>query len=126
MGSWHGGSGEAGGVGLMARKVEIDWRGVEEVATGAKMKALVKEAAEAVAENARGAAVRVVGVPGKEPLPVKVYGPDETQGIEYADRAVARVVLAHAAGLAAQAKHGLLSKAASEAGLRLSKRARRS
>ena len=35
------------------------------------------------------------------------------------NRATSRVVLAHAAGLAVQAKHGALSSAASDAGLRL-------
>ena len=116
LGSWHGGSGEAGGV--IVNRVNIDWKAVErEVATSSDMRAAVHDAAEKVAEHARNQGVDVVGVPGEIPIPVKVYD-DTTDGMRV-NRAVSRVVLAHAAGMATQAKHGTLSKAASAAGLRL-------
>lgn len=98
----------------MAR-VKLDLRGLEEVAKSGGARALVEGAAEAVADNVRGLGIRVDGVPGDVELPVKVYV-DDTDGMRV-DRASARVVLAHASGLAVQAKHGALSKAASAAGL---------
>ena len=101
---------------MMAR-VEIDLKGLEEVATSSEMRALMHDAAETMAENVRAQNIRVEGVPGDIALPVKVYD-DVTKGLKV-NRAVSRVVLAHASGQAVQAKHGALSKAASSAGLKL-------
>lgn len=98
-------------------RVEIDLRGLEEVATSREMRALMHDAAEKMAENVEAQSIRVEGVPGDIPLPVKVYD-DVTRGMKV-NRAVSRVVLAHASGLAVQAKHGALSKAASDTGLKL-------
>lgn len=102
----------------MARpRVKLDLRGLEEVATSSEVRAAVHDAAEKVAENVNSQGIRVQGEPGDVALPVKVHD-DTTRGMTV-NRAVSRVVLAHAAGLAAQAKRGALSKAASDAGLRL-------
>jgi hypothetical protein len=99
--------------------VKLDVRGLEEIAKSSRMGAAVREAAEAVADNVRGQGIRVGdrdGGSSEEDLPVVVYGPDDTNDMRL-DRAQARVVLAHAAGDAVQAKHGALSKAATQAGL---------
>ena len=98
-------------------RVKLDLRGLEEVAKSSEVRAAVHEAAEKVAENVDAQGIKVDGVPGEYLIPVKVYD-DTTDGMRV-NRAVSRVVLAHAAGLAVQARHGALSKAASDAGLRL-------
>lgn len=103
----------------MAR-VKLDLRGLEEVAKSREVRAAVHDAAEKVAENVEAQGIKVGDKDGgahEYPLPVKVYD-DTTSGMRV-NRATSRVVLAHAAGLAVQAKHGALSKAASAAGLRL-------
>ena len=102
----------------MARpRVKLDLRGLEEVAKSREVRAAVHDVAEKVAENVDAQGIRVQGVPGDVALPVKVY--DDTSEGMTVDRAVSRVVLAHAAGMAVQAKRGALSKAASQAGLKL-------
>src|SRR5690348_11798190 len=101
----------------MAARVKLDLRGLEEVAKSSEMRAVVHDAAEKVAANVNAQAIYVSGEPGEYLIPVKVHD-DTTSGMTV-DRATSRVVLAHAAGLAVQAKHGALSKAASAAGLRL-------
>lgn len=98
-------------------RVAVDWNAVEELAKSRAMRELVHDVAETVAVNARSQGVDVEGIPGDIALPVKVYD-DTTTGLR-TNRAVSRVVLAHASGLAVQAKHGTLSRAASAAGLRL-------
>ena len=70
----------------------------------------VNDLAERIAEAARANVPDVEGIPGDIPLPVRVS--------EYeTDRARATVWLAHPSGLAVQAKHGTLTKAASQAGV---------
>jgi hypothetical protein len=101
----------------MAGRVKLDLRGLEEVAKSSEVRAAVHDAAEKVAENVNEQGIRVQGKPGDIALPVKVYD-DTTDGMTV-NRATSRVVLAHASGLAVQAKHGALSKAASDAGLRV-------
>ena len=101
-------------------RVKLDLRGLEEVAKSHEMRAATHAAAEKVAENVKSQGITVGDKDGgsfEYPLPVKVYD-DTTDGMRV-NRAVSRVVLAHAAGLAVQAKHGALSKAASDAGLKL-------
>lgn len=101
-------------------RVKLDLRGLEEVAKSGEMRAATHAAAEEVAENVKSQGIAVGDKDGgghEYALPVKVYD-DTTSGMTI-NRAVSRVVLAHAAGLAVQAKHGALSKAASDAGLRL-------
>lgn len=100
--------------------VRLDLGGLEDVAKSPRVRSAIHDAAEKVAEYARSAGVDVSGVPGEYAIPVKVYD-DTTAGMRV-DRAVSRVVLAHAAGLATQAKHGLLTKGAAAAGLNLTAR----
>ena len=107
----------------MPRNIKMNWRGVEEVATSPEMHRAIAAAAEQVADNARAQGVMVEGVPGDVTIPVEVYGPENTTNMRIFDRAKAYVTLAHAAGLATQAKNGTLSKAASAAGLRLKNKA---
>ena len=102
----------------MARgKVKLDLDGLEEVAKSSRVEAEIRDLAEKVAENVRRMGIRVQGVPGDIPLPVKVYVED-TKNMRV-NRARATVVLAHAAGAAVQGKHGALTRAASDAGLRV-------
>ena len=95
----------------MARsKVKLDNRGIGSILKGREVTDAIREAAEAVAENARAQNVQVEGVPGDIELPVTVT-------MFETDRAHAVVALAHPSGDAVQAKHGALTKAAAEAGL---------
>lgn len=93
----------------MAR-VTINWKGLEAAMRSTEAKKAVADLAEKVADNARDMAPDVNGIPGDEELPVRV-------DVYETDRARAEVWLAHPSGLAVQAKHGLLTKAASEAGV---------
>lgn len=104
----------------MARGAKLDLRGLEAVASSGETRDAVAELAEAVADNVRDLGIKVGdkdGGPREYDLPVNVYV-DDTEGMRV-DRASARVVLSHAAGLAVQAKHGALTKAAAAAGLRV-------
>lgn len=102
----------------MARnKVRLDMRGLEELATNTQFKDAMREAGEAVAANVRAMGIAVDGVPGDVQLPVRVDGPDDTRGFRSFDRAKVRVTITHPSGLAVQAKHGALTKAAAQAGL---------
>lgn len=101
-------------------RVKLDLAGLEEVAKSREVRTAVHDAAQAVAENVEAQGIKVGDKDGgshEYALPVKVYD-DTTDGMRV-NRAVSRVVLAHAAGLSVQSKHGALSKAASAAGLRL-------
>lgn len=93
----------------MAR-VNINWAGLEAAMRSDEAQRAVAALAEKVADNARDLAPAVNGIPGDDELPVRV-------DVYETDRARAEVWLAHPSGLAVQAKHGLLTKAASEAGL---------
>lgn len=66
--------------------------------------------AERVADKARAADIRVEGDPGDVDLPLGV-SMQEKEGEPYAS-----VTIEHASGLAVQAKHGLLTRAAAELG----------
>jgi hypothetical protein len=73
----------------------------------------VNDLAHAVAAQVEAAGQKVDN--GREDLPVKVD--------EYTtDRAAASVTLAHPAGRAVQAKHGLLTRAAASVGLEVTQR----
>ena len=101
----------------MARmKIKLDAKGLESAATSSEMHRAVDAAAEDVAENARSQGHMVEGEPGDIALPVKVYT-DQTTDDMRVNRALARVTLAHPAGLADQAKNGTLTKSAAQAGL---------
>lgn len=99
----------------MFDKVRLDLRGLEEVAKSPKVRAEIEKLAEQVADSVRSQGHLVDGVPGEYALPVKAYhGTTDDMRV---DRAKSRVVLAHASGMAVQAKHGALTKAAAQAGL---------
>lgn len=91
-------------------KVHPNWSGLSAALRSREARDAVEAVAEKIAANARSAAPAVEGIPGDIELPVRVDTYDT-------DRARATVWLAHPSGLAVQAKHGLLTKAASAAGL---------
>ena len=102
----------------MAReKVELDVKGLEEAATSAAVQRAVDALAEKVATIVRGQYHMVEGVPGDVPLPVTTHSGETTD--MRLNRARASVTLAHPSGKAVQAKHGALTKAAAQAGLRV-------
>lgn len=99
-------------------RVKLDLRGLEEVATSREMHNAVNEAANRVADAVKSQGIQVIGEPGEIPLPVAVREDEKTSGMRL-NRAMAAVQLNHASGQSVQAKHGALSKAASDAGLKL-------
>lgn len=97
----------------MRRTVHLDHQAVERVLESSGMRRAVEDAAEEIAENVRDLGIKVGDKDGgtsEYDLPVKVSVYDT-------DRARATVSLAHPAGIAVQAKHGALSRAAAAAGL---------
>lgn len=100
----------------MARvHVKVDYKGVSEVAKKQpELVALIEELTERVADNVRdqGITVGAFSGGGEIDLPVETSQKvtDRTRGV---------VTLAHPAGLAVQAKHGSLTRAAAEAGLQV-------
>lgn len=100
-------------------RVRIRNAGLQEVKRSREMKAAVTAAAEVVAANVRSEGIRVGdrnGGPDEEPLPVEVR---ESTSAVATNGHTAHVVLAHPAGQAVQAKHGSLTKAAAQAGLKV-------
>jgi hypothetical protein len=93
----------------MLTKFELDHDGIAELLKGGQIRALVDEAAQSVASNVTDVEVS----DGEAPVVVDSYT---------TDRAAASVTLAHAAGLALQAKHGTLTRAAGAAGLEVTER----
>lgn len=84
----------------------------ESVLRSVAMRRAVNDAAEEIAGIIKQHAPLVEGVPGDINLPVSVQ--------EYTtDRARATVWLAHPSGKAVQAKHGLITRAASQAGVEI-------
>jgi hypothetical protein len=98
----------------MARnKVTLNHRGLAELLTSTEMHRLVQDVAEQIGRNVEAQGITVGDKDGgahEIPLPVKVE-------VTTTDRAHGSVILAHPAGIAVQAKHGALTKAAAEAGL---------
>lgn len=97
----------------MARRVKLNRLGVRAILQSTEMHRVTQEAAEAVASNVEAQNIRVGDRDGgkhEDALPVKV-------SMTTTDRAHGVVSLAHPAGLAVQAKHGALTKAAAQAGL---------
>lgn len=92
--------------------VRLDHAGLAQALKSAEMAEAVRARADEVAENARGQGLTASG---GESIPVEVE--------EYTtDRAAASVTLAHAAGMGMQAKYGVLTKAAAEAGLEVTEK----
>lgn len=94
----------------MSGDVKLNHGAVAAILKSGEMQALVDAVAEEIAANVRSQRIRVEGVPGKIELPVDVRS-------YVTDRAAASVALAHPSGVAVQAKHGVVTKAASAAGL---------
>jgi len=98
----------------MARqRIRLDHRGIAALLKSAGVAAATKAAGEAVASNVRAMGIKVGDVDGgphEVDLPVNVM-------MVQTDRAKALVTITHPAGLAVQAKHGALTKAAAQAGL---------
>ena len=104
----------------MAAKIKLNLKGLEEVAKRAETRREVEAMAERVADNVRSQGVRVGDKDGgarEDDLPVKVLS-DTTRTMRV-NRVKGWVVLAHPAGIAVQAKHGALTRAASSAGLKV-------
>lgn len=96
----------------MARAKIHDYKFPESVLRSAAMKRQVDAAAEEIAGIIKQHAPLVEGVPGDINLPVTVHS-------YTTDRARATVWLAHPSGKAVQAKHGLITRAASQAGVEI-------
>lgn len=88
----------------MAR-VRLDSAGIAELLQSSGVRKVVDSAADAVADNARGAAE------------VQRHGMRVLTDSGTSDRARAIVTIAHAGGLGVQGKHGTLTRAVSAAGL---------
>lgn len=94
--------------------ITINQAGLDEIMTGPLMQRALKEAADVVADNVRAQDIKVGDVNGgadEIPLPV------ETEVFVNGRSAEALVTINHPAGLAVQAKHGSLTKAAAQTGL---------
>jgi len=96
----------------MAKNVRLDHSGLGEILKSAEMHKLVQDATEKLAENVREQGITVGAMEGSGEIPLPVEAQMTTT-----DRAHGSVVLAHPAGIAVQAKHGALTKAASQEGL---------
>ena len=100
----------------MSKDVKLDHAGIGGLLKSTEAHRLVQEVAEKVAHNVEEQGITVGDRDGgthEYPLPVKVE-------VTTTDRAHAIVMLAHPAGIAVQAKHGSLTRAAAEAGLHVS------
>lgn len=102
---------------MPAKGVKLDHAGIGALLKSTEMHRLVQDVAEEIAGNVRAQGIRVGGTDGagEIDLPVEV-------GVTTTDRAHASVLLAHPAGVAVQAKHGALTKGASDAGLSVRRR----
>jgi len=85
-------------------KFELDSAGVREVLRGQEVRALIDGCAQQVADN-----VKALVRPGV-PIEVRKYT---------TDRGAATVVVADVRGMAWQAKHGILTRAAAQSGLEI-------
>lgn len=88
---------------IKVTRVKLNRRGMRNLLRSEDVQAMLGRKAAAVAEQVEAAGIRVDGVPGTVALPVAV---DVAVG---AERARARVILDHPAGIAVEAKHGILT-----------------
>ncbi|MEU7066889.1 hypothetical protein [Streptomyces sp. NPDC046161] len=93
----------------MLEKLELDAAGIREILKGQEVRTLVDGYAQQVADNAKAL------VPSGVPVEVRKYT---------TDRGAATVVVADVRGMAWQAKHGTLTRAAAHAGLEVKARER--
>ena len=99
----------------MASRVKLNHAGIAAALKSGEMHAAVQAEAEKVKANVEAQGITVGGFAGDRgeiPLPVEV-------SMSTTDRAHANVSLAHPAGASVQAKHGALTKAAGQAGLKV-------
>jgi hypothetical protein len=96
----------------VTNNVKLNRAGIAAILKSGEMQALVAKAADEIAENVRGQGFTVGPLKGSGQIPLPV-----TVSTTVTDRAHASVILAHPAGIAVQAKHGALTRAASAAGL---------
>jgi hypothetical protein len=97
----------------VSEPIKFDHAGIGGFLKSAEMHRLIQSVTEEVASNVREQGITVGDRDGgshEYALPVK-------SDVTTTDRAHGRVVLAHPAGIAVQAKRGALTKAASQAGL---------
>lgn len=97
----------------MTERIKFDHGGIGDVLKSGEVHRAIEALTKRVAENVEALGIAVGdrdGGSSEYPLPVK-------SDVITTDRAHGRVVLAHPAGIAVQAKHGALTKAASQAGL---------
>lgn len=85
--------------------VRVKDRGLQELMKSPRMQALLGAKAEAVAAEVEAAGIRVEGKPGRVDIPVT------TTVVVGRTRARSRVILDHPAGIAVEAKHGVLTSA---------------
>lgn len=91
-------------------KVHWNEAGLVRALTSDRVMDAAERVAGRVAEKAADFGIRVEGEPGDVELPVRV-SMQEKEGEPYAS-----VTIAHPSGLAVQAKHGLLTRAAADCG----------
>lgn len=92
--------------------IKLDKAGLGVILKSAAMRKMTEDAAEQLAENVRDQGIQVGAFKGSGEIELPV-----TVGTGTTDRADATVILAHPAGIAVQAKHGALTRAASALGL---------
>jgi hypothetical protein len=93
--------------------IHFDTSAIGAVLKSSAVRSALKKKAEEIAGHVDDQGLRVgafLGGQGPIDLPVRVT-------TDTTDRAVAFVTIAHPAGIAAQAKHGVLTRAASAAGV---------
>lgn len=98
----------------MARRIKLNSTAIADVLKRRETHKAVNDLAYEIAKNVRAQGVTVGAFKGKGeiPLPVTVF--ESTT-----DRARASVQITHPAGIAEQAKRGVLTKAAAQAGLKV-------
>lgn len=99
----------------MGSNVHLDRKALLAITETPEVRAALNELAHEIAENVEKQGIRVGDKDGgkhEQPLPVKV---EEAEAGEHR----AAVLLAHAAGVAVQAKHGAMTKAVTAAGLKV-------
>lgn len=92
--------------------IKLDHGGLAAISKSPEMRKLVTDTANRIAEEVDKQNIEVGAFKGSGEIALPVSVRSETT-----DRASATVVLAHPAGIAVQAKHGVLTKAASALGL---------
>lgn len=103
---------------MAGAKVKLNHAGIAAKLKSSEMHALIETTTEAVAQNVRDQGITVgafKGGSGEIALPVEAK-------VVTTDRAHGSVFIHHPAGIAVQAKHGALTKAASAAGLQVKSR----